>query len=148
MKILDTNKFISERVKVKPVTNAEWDKARQQALFNDKTIACGTIVMFDNKSFGVYVDETVLKDIKIQFGFLHLNVDDKFYVVIIPEVKKAGYANVTVFDQNLNTYIKGWNIIRIYKDPLTKDELKSLDEKNFCSTIQNMAKSRKYTERT
>ena len=29
MKILKTDSFISERVKVKPVTNAEWDKVKK-----------------------------------------------------------------------------------------------------------------------
>ena len=28
MKILDTKQFISERIKVKPITNAEWDRAK------------------------------------------------------------------------------------------------------------------------
>lgn len=29
MKILKTNDFVSERVKVKPITNAEWEQMKQ-----------------------------------------------------------------------------------------------------------------------
>lgn len=37
MKILDTNQFISERMKIRPVTNAEWKQAEETAVRAEDT---------------------------------------------------------------------------------------------------------------
>lgn len=152
MNILQLNDFVSERVKVKPVTNAELDKIKQDVYqrkqaFNVKNIKHGTIIMFSDYTLGVYLDAGYSYEILTFFGCKHPN--ESYYLTVNNPlnmsavlIRSAGFTDDLKLHINENVYV-----IRVYEKPLTQDELKSLAKRVFYPDLKDFAESRKYIER-
>jgi len=166
MKILDTNHFVSERVKVKPVTNAEWKKVQKEyknlkdLSFTKDCITCGTIVMFHNKTLGVYVDGDIAHEVKSCHN-LSINYGEYEYFLVYNgradyKTDIADYAYLKDYDDELSFHgddtryygrYGSMYIIRIYEKPLTIHELYGVCADLFYETLESAVESRKYIER-
>lgn len=160
MNILQLNDFVSERMKVKPVTNAEWEKAQKEyknlknlpftkdLSFTKDSITCGTIVMFSDGTLGVYMDGAISHTISVFFG---KNRHGKAFYLTIPNATRIDSSTLLDsdnFTNDLKLHInKELYIIRIYNNAITLDEMKSLANDDFYSVIEKMAKDRTYIER-
>jgi len=153
MNILQLNDFVSERVKVKSVTNAELDMIRKKAAilkFDKKNVTCGTIVMLRDDTLGVYLDGDIAYEMAELFHFGPTAKEEPFYLNIHDKVSyKGAYLCTSSFNNDL-THCDGNNldIIRIYDNPLTIDELATLETKGFYHYLKDFAESRKYIERS
>lgn len=155
MNILQLNDFISERMKVKPVTNVEWENVQKEyknlkdLSFTKDCITCGTIVMFRDETFGVYVDGDIAKEMREHFRIF--NAGTRFFLCSMYKNDiRVTYCNFDSINDKLFHYrVTDVDIVRIYENPLTIDEIKSF-ETNFTQAYTNlvdMTKSRKYIER-
>ena len=154
MNILQFDDFVSERVKIRPLTNVDWEKVQKEyknlkdSSFNKDRITCGTIVMFNDETLGVYMDGAISHIISVFFG---RNKHGKAFYLTVPNVTRTDTSSLLDsddFTSDLTFRInKEIHIIRIYDNAITLDEMKLLANDNFYSAIEKMAKSRKYIER-
>jgi len=83
MKTLDINQFIAERVKVKPITNAEWDKAKHDVFRR----------MENGKIF--HLQKVINpKKSNIRIGDFVITVEDSFNYYIIVDGKDINWMKV------------------------------------------------------
>lgn len=155
MKILKTYDFISERMKFKPVTNTEWEQAKKDIenlknlSFTKDCITCGTIVMFRDKTFGVYVDGDIAKEIREHFRIFEARTSFFLCSTSKDDINFTYCSFAKIDDKLFHRLLADIDIVRIYENPLTIDEIKSF-ETNFKQAYTNlvdMTKSRKYIER-
>ena len=155
MKILDINNFISERVKIKPITNAELEQAKKNIeklkdlSFTKDCITCGRIIMFRDKTLGVYLNGDIAKEIA---DFFHLGrpYEGKYFLCVRDEINcTCTYVCLSNYDGNLHHDRNNdeVDIIRIYTDPLTIDEIKTLENNKFYPILLDFGKHRSYIER-
>jgi len=93
MKILKANDFISERVKVKPVTNAELDMVRKELRNTQKTPFVNPYDFLKP-----YIDQKVLDSVfsitKLRSGNIKLILrNDSFYMLNKSEIECVLYVN-------------------------------------------------------
>jgi len=143
MQILKTYDFISERVKIKPITNAEWDKTKKDMietmrLFDDNTLK-SKLKEFDIvKTFFSASLYLIVKNPDL-ISTLNLDVDE------LNEGLKEGmalyyhgsgdvgfsYLFLSKYDENLRYYwTDSWDIYKIYRRN-TNNEVKVYNAKDL-----------------
>jgi len=163
MKILRANDFISERMKINPITRAELDKAQKDFARKTRKIYCEKI---NNPTFadirkgnGVYVDRNGECNVYIVFDIKTLPLFLKSYLSKIafdnnPEIimirydddtQKCCYRNVEPF-RNEFPYRERFDdvkIIGIYHTNINVDDMQSFEDLNrewtaLCEKIKNI----------
>lgn len=146
MKVLDIYNFISERMKFKPVTNAEWEQAQKD--FAGKTY-CEKI---NNPTFAdirkgnaVYVDSAGERNVYIVFDiktlplFLKSNLSRQAFdsnpetiMIRYDSTLKCCYRNVEPFKNRFpyKEYFEEVKIIGIYHTNINVDDMQSFEDLN------------------
>ena len=89
MNILQFDDFVSERIHLQPITNAELDNVQKEILkkeqlsFTEDCITCGTIVMFSDGTLGVYMDGAISYTISAILILTELNSVNIFSYIIL-----------------------------------------------------------------
>jgi len=71
MEILKTKSFVTERVKVKPITNAEWDKIKNMSVKN--IVNPGDMLKNNDLVLVVCENSADINDIDAKYGVFHEN---------------------------------------------------------------------------
>lgn len=150
MKVLCIDRWIAERIKVKPITNAGLDKIQREydelkkLSFTKDCMTCGTIVMFRNDTLAVYLDGKIAQKLQAFFRFF---CSYKFFLSI-NEMSRQAYLDMDGLGDNLlYSHGSSLDIVRVYEKPLVEQEIMTLKNDNFYTVLEDFAKSRKYIER-
>jgi len=103
MKILDINNLVSERVKIKPITNIEWEKIKDEICFRKidkptaRDIRPGTaVIIADNELYCVYI------------AFDVMSLTPHFYNNIYEQDRKPGSIVLIRYNSNTRCYFSYW----------------------------------------
>ena len=125
------------------------DKISPRISFKKKDLELGTIVMFGDETFGVYVEGTLSKTIKEDFDFY--DAEDKFFIGYVNSTSKpiVCYTNLNTLDDSLiDKYDDDSSVIRIYGKKLGEQEILEFTRSNFYTSINEIVSSiKEYKDR-
>ena len=150
MKILRANDFISERIKVQPITNAELEKAQKdmiKILRNqdiDKNALAYNDIVFDAYGYTyIYLSDYDLKRFRYENNLLvsffkpwSTGKDDE---------KELGFMSVNSYEQNL-TYEEdnNFDIVQIVKGVVTQKDIDNIH--NINEMVELFKKNKNFSE--
>lgn len=134
MRILNTSKFVSERMKIRPVTNAELDKIIKidTELLHEPKLKQGDIVYYNNKPHLVLIEERLYKQV-LQAS--SMSYYDCTCGVIVNKNKIEDFTNFMLVSDYHSTSLKvktsdsGFDIQKVYRG--SRDITKSADIKQL-----------------
>ena len=138
MKVLNTYDFVSERMKFKPVTNAEWEQAQKDLAGKTYCEKINNPTFADiKKGNAVYVDREGERAVYIVFDIKTLP--------LFLNTQKCCYRNVEPF-RNEFPYRERFDdvkIIGIYHTNINVDDMQSFEDLNkvwtaLCEKIKNI----------
>lgn len=124
--------------------------------FNKKDLVLGSIIMFEDNTFGVYIPAKnfdlvkSINNLDLDFdSFIAYNVDHR------NRPEKPFLISTDNYDDNLyhvkntikTSFSRGIDIIRVYYDVLSKKELNSSFLQDFGFNIENFVKNKRYIKR-
>lgn len=123
--------------------NRDWTSTHRTS-FDKKDLVLGTIVKFDNYTFGMYVPK---ENYNLIYGDFYTKAIDMFFCYV-------SFNNMTVniplreYNNNLRC-IGGYNYVvtRVYYDTIPKKDITKNFITNFNTEIQKFVKDKKYIER-
>lgn len=120
------------------------NKISPRISFKKKDLELGTIVMFGDGTFGVYIEGTLSKTIKEDFDFY--DAEDKFFIGYVSGVPNSivCYTNLdTLNDSLIDKYDDDFSVIRIYGKKLGEQEILEFTRSNFYTSINKIVSSLK-----
>lgn len=123
MKILDTNQYMSERVKVQPVTNAELKKAQDDIKLH--TLQQGDIVYFQKLQYTPYMvilDESLFKKVMFSVSVKAYNCTRGVFLNKSYENCNPSFMIISDYDSYLKHKNNNgdWDIAKVYRGYLDK----------------------------
>ena len=128
------------------------NRLKTSGSFKKKDLEFGTVVMFGDKTFGMFIPE------KFRTKYLQSIKEDKgdsFVCYAIADARNYDtspcYFDLDLFDDNLR-YIKGgstadYDVIRVYKEKVDPIILNQVFINHFAFCIQEWIKNKEYIER-
>lgn len=111
-------------------------------MFSKSSLRCGTIVMFDDDTLGVYVEGILGEYMKNKLRFD--DASDKWFITHGRNGKFICFFDLSGLDEEL----KGdYDVIRIYDERLKDDEIKKFTKKDFYFQILAITNKMTYKER-
>jgi len=158
MKILATNDFVSERMKVKPITNTEWEQFQREhpmSKFIDKRV---TKMPANKTSKEVFTEFGNVLRLRNNIDYITIGYEDVAFVKeyhptiglclaichsnIESDEDASGDWNYIRFDNYIDTYPsdgdgdESWDIVEVWKTHLTPKNLQTVDDlKNIYETL-------------
>ena len=142
MKILDANQFVSERMKIRPVTNAEWEEAKETIKsITPVKLDLSTIKSVDDLQLGWLLqmnDNNIRIAISLEYAtkiFLKENIKCKWCFIRLGNNNDPVYVPSDSYEHHFpEHYINSmFNIKAVYKYFIP-------DLKNICESRQSFAK--------
>ena len=120
MKILDTNQYISERIKVQPVTNAELDKIEKDIYLHEPQLKQGDIVYFQTRPYIPYMvilDESLFKKVMLSASIKGYNCTQGVFLNTSYEKCNPSFIIISDYDSSLKhkNNNSNWDIAKVYR---------------------------------
>lgn len=128
MKILNIDNYISERIKIKPVTNAEWGKTQDEIKlkFYNHTLQQGDIVYFrmhQNIPYMVILEESLYKKVMLISSLRSYDCTKGVFLLKSIDSCSPTFMTLSDYDaslknirNNINNY--NWDIVKVYRGHL------------------------------
>lgn len=113
--------------------------------FTPQSMKTGTIVMFGDNTYGVYVEGRLgeyMKD-KLEMS----EAEDKWFISHSISGQHICFFELSSLDKDLRSKDSDFDIIRIYDRRLKDDEIKRFTKKEFCHQILSIVDKMTYKER-
>jgi len=153
MKILDTSQFVSERMKIRPVTNAEFDKAKENAkhttmenIRDSETIIKPTyedicqegnvVFVYDGNNTRSYVVMHDKEDSSISLTGFSAHLNTRY-----GSIRRREYWIAERFKNDFPYYYSA-KIVAVYKANINTEDIKTDDDlKNVLKPYDDMIKT-------
>lgn len=113
--------------------------------FTPQAMRTGTIVMFSDNTYGLYVEGKIGEYMKTKFQFE--NANDQWFISHSRSGKSICFFDLSSLDENLRYASGDFDVIRIYDRRLKDDEIKKLTVKEFYHYILSITSKMSYKER-